>query len=339
MAQQRQRRTSITDVAREAGVAVGTVSNVLNRPHLVAPATRERVEQAIEKLSFVPSGAARQLRAGTITTVGAILLDIRNPFFTEVARGIEDRLTLDDHTLMLASSDDEIDRQARYLRLFEEHGVIGLLVVPVTRDLEPLRQVQRRGVRVVLLDSPPSEPELSSVAVDDEAGGALAGQHLLAQGHRRIVMLNGSHDIPQCADRYAGLCEAVRDAGLDPAEVVSEVQIGSLDAAGGDAAMAGLVGAGTPPEAVFAVNDLVAVGVQRHLRRVGGTALLQRTALVGYNDIDIAAELALPLTSVRQPTHEVGYRAAELLLAGPDAPVEHVVFTPELVVRASSTGA
>lgn len=338
MAQQRQRRTSITDVAREAGVAVGTVSNVLNRPHLVAPATRERVEQAIEKLSFVPSGAARQLRAGTITTVGAILLDIRNPFFTEVARGIEDRLTLDDHTLMLASSDDEIDRQARYLRLFEEHGVIGLLVVPVTRDLEPLRQVQRRGVRVVLLDSPPSEPELSSVAVDDEAGGALAGQHLLAQGHRRIVMLNGSHDIPQCADRYAGLCEAVRDAGLDPAEVVSEVQIGSLDAAGGDAAMAGLVGAGTPPEAVFAVNDLVAVGVQRHLRRVGGTALLQRTALVGYDDIDIAAELALPLTSVRQPTHEVGYRAAELLLAGPDAPVEHVVFTPELVVRASSTG-
>jgi len=337
--EQRHRRASISDVARLAGVAVGTVSNVLNRPEIVAPATRERVEAAIAELSFVPNGVARQLRAGTITTVGAILLDIRNPFFTEVARGIEDRLALDDHTLMLASSDDDPAREAKYLRLFEEHGVVGMLVVPTTQDLDHLQRLQRRGVRVVLLDAPSSLDEISSVSVDDQAGGAMAARHLLDRGHRRIVFLNGPHSIRQCADRRAGVDLAVREAGLDPADVVHEVTLTSLDAAGGDAALRALVAVadGQPPEAVFCVNDLVAVGVQRSLRLLGGTALLERVAVVGYDDIDIASELAVPLTSVRQPTHEMGFRAAELLLArGDEAAVEHVVFQPELIVRASS---
>lgn len=334
----RTRRSSVVDVARLAGVAVGTVSNVLNRPHIVAPATRDRVQAAIEELSFVPNGSARQLRAGTITTVGLVVLDIRNPFFTDVARGAEDRLAEADHTLMLASSDDDPEREAKYLRLFEEHGVVGLLVVPASHDLEHLVQLQRRGVRVVLLDAASSAEEISSVSVDDRAGGALAAAHLLGQGHRRLTFLNGPHSIRQCADRRAGVDAAVRDAGLDPADVVTEVLLDSLDAAGGDAAMRRLLAAsdGVPPGAVFCVNDLVAVGVQRVLRQLGGTALLERVAVVGYDDIDIAAELAVPLTSVRQPTHEMGYRAADLLLAGPSAGVERVVFRPELVVRASS---
>lgn len=330
------RRTSITDVARAAGVAVGTVSNVLNRPDLVSPATRERVEAAIRELSYVPNGMARQLRAGRISTVGAIVLDIRNPFFTDVARGIEDRLAEDDLTLMLASSDEDPQRERKYLRLFEEHGALGLLVVPASADLRELLAVQRRGTRVVLLDAPSPGPELSSVAVDDVAGGEQAAGHLLGLGHRRITFLNGSRAIRQCADRRAGVDRAVRAHGLDPEVVVEEVTLASLDASGGDAAMSALVRRdGQPPAAVFCVNDLVAVGVQRAIRRAGGTALLRRTALVGYDDIDIAAELAVPLTSVRQPTHEMGHRAAGLLLvAGTET--ERVLFTPRLVVRESS---
>ncbi len=332
------RRASITDVAKAAGVAVGTVSNVLNRPEIVSVPTRDRVLAAIEELSFVPNGSARQLRAGTITTVGAVVLDIRNPFFTEAARGVEDRLALDDFTLMLASSDDDPVREAKYLRLFEEHGVSGLLVVPTTDNLEHLRQIQRRGVRVVLLDSPSSEPEISSVSVDDRRGGWLAAEHLLSLGHRRIVFLNGSHAIRQCQGRREGVDEAVVDAGLDPAEVVQEVLLPSLDASSGERAMRALVEAagGRTPDAVFCVNDLVAVGVQRALRLLGGTALLGETAIVGYDDIDIAKELALPLTSVRQPTHEMGYQAADLLLRQGGGVTEHLVFQPELVVRESS---
>lgn len=335
----RSRRPSVIDVAKAAGVSVGTVSNVLNRPSMVAPATRERVETAISELSFVRNGPARQLRQGSITTVGALVLDIRNPFFTDVARGIEDRLSLDDHTVMLASSDDDPERETKYLRLFEEHGVLGLLVVP-TGPVEHLLEIQRRGVPVVLLDAASHAPEMSSVSVDDVAGGGLAAAHLLAQGHRRILFLNGPHSIRQCHARHTGVDRAVRAAGLDPAEVVEEVTLGSLDAAGGDEALDAWLDRhqGTAPEAVFCVNDLVAVGVQRCLRRRGGTRLLNGTAIVGYDDIDVAAELAQPLTSVRQPTHEMGYEAAELLLrqaSGQGA--RHTVFQPELVVRESST--
>ncbi|WP_426592373.1 LacI family DNA-binding transcriptional regulator [Cellulomonas sp. McL0617] len=334
------RRPSVTDVAQLAGVSVGTVSNVLNRPDRVLPATRERVEEAIRRLSFVRNGSARQLRQGSITTVGALLLDIRNPFFTDVARGIEDRLARDDHTLMMASSDDDPEREDKYLRLFEEHGVLGLLVVPTSHSTEHLAEIQRRGVPVVLLDSPSSVPGMSSVSVDDEAGGEMAAAHLLDQGHRRIVFLNGPHSIRQCERRRTGVDRAVRAAGLLPDDVVEEVLLSSLDAAGGDRALSAWIAAhdGASPDALFCVNDLVAVGAQRCLRRIGGTELLNRTAIVGYDDIDIAAELAQPLTSVRQPTHEMGYEAAELLMrraSGQDA--THTVFQPELVVRASST--
>ncbi|MCV2394200.1 LacI family transcriptional regulator [Actinotalea sp. M2MS4P-6] len=331
----RARRASVVDVAKLAGVAVGTVSNVLNRPEVVAPATREKVMAAIEELHFVRNGRARELRAGRISTVGAILLDIRNPFFTDVARGAEDRLAQDDYTLMLASSDDDPAREQKYLRLFEEHGVHGMLVVPTGPDLGPLLAMQDRGVRMVVLDAPSSLPELCSVAVDDEAGGALAAGHLLSQGHERLVFLNGPHTIRQCAGRRAGVDRAVREAGLDPEQVVVEVLLSSLDAAGGDEAMQRILDDTGVPSAVFCVNDLVAVGVQRCLRRVGGAELLTRVAVVGYDDIDIASELAVPLTSVRQPTHEMGSAAADLLVRA-DLTVEHVVFQPELVVRASS---
>jgi len=333
------RRPSIADVARTAGVSVGTVSNVLNRPESVAPSTRERVEGAIAELSFVRNGSARQLRQGSISTVGAILLDIRNPFFTDVARGVEDRLAIDDLTLMLASSDDDPAREAKYLRLFEEHGVLGLLVVPTGRSVDHLLEIQRRGVAVVLLDAASAASGISSVSVDDVTGGELAATHLLEQGHESILFLNGPHEIRQCEARRAGVDRAVLAAGLDPGRVVDEVTLTSLDAPGADDALARWLDGhdGTAPGAIFCVNDLVAIGVQRCLRRAGGTALLSRTAIVGYDDIDVAGELALPLTSVRQPTHEMGYTAADLLLRQAETgAVDEVVFPPELIVRRSS---
>ena len=335
------RRSSIGDVARLAGVSVGTVSNVLNRPDRVAEATRDRVLDAIARLSFVPNASARQLRAGTITTVGAIVLDIRNPFFTEAARGIEDRLAVADHTLMLASSDDDPEREARYLRLFEEHGVSGLLVVPSNDDLGPLLALAARGMNTVLLDMPSPTDSLSSVAVDDIAGGRMAGEHLLSLGHREILMLNGPHTIRQCRDRIAGLHRAVERHGLNPDTVVREVRIPTLDAGGAAAAFAPLLDQDPVPRAVFCVNDLAAIGVQREIRR-RRPELLGHIAIVGYDDIEVAAELATPLTSVRQPAHEVGYRATDLLLSrdGDGLPVrDHVVFQPELVVRSTSVPA
>ncbi|MEP7765711.1 LacI family DNA-binding transcriptional regulator [Sanguibacter sp. 25GB23B1] len=338
------KRSSISDVARLAGVSVGTVSNVLNRPDRVSPSTRERVEDAIARLQFVPNGSARQLRAGTITTVGAIVLDIGNPFFTEVARGIEDRLAEDDFTLMLASSDEDPEREARYLKLFEEHGVHGVLVVPSSDDIEPLLELRARGVNVVLLDATSPVPDISSAAVNDVAGGQLAGNHLVAQGHTRIAFINGPHSIRQCRDRHAGMVRALESAGLDPSTHLLEITAPSLNADGGEAAMRQILATTTAgldrPTAVFCVNDLVALGVQRTLRKEH-IDIPGELAVVGYDDVNFAGELAIPLTSVRQPTHQLGYRAAELLLAqhgqGDRFRHEQVQFQPELVVRASSS--
>lgn len=328
------RRASIADVARAAGVSVGTVSNVLNRPDRVLPGTRERVEAAIAELSFVRNGSARQLRAGTITTIGAIVLDIANPFFTDVARGIEERLDRDDFTLMVASSDDDPGREQRYLRLFEEHGVQGVMVVPATDDIEHLLAVRRRGTGVVLLDRPSPDPSISSVAVDDVRGGELAARHLLDQGHTRLTFLNGPHTIRQCADRHEGVVKALAADGLDPGEALTEITVTSLNAEGGEAAIRGLLESGDRPTAVFCVNDLVALGVLRTLR-TENIAVPADTAVVGYDDVAFAAELSTPLTSVRQPTHELGVRAADLLLTGTET-AEHVMFQPTLVVRGSS---
>ncbi|MCF4119511.1 LacI family transcriptional regulator [Antribacter sp. KLBMP9083] len=332
------RRASIADVARIAGVSVGTVSNVLNRPERVLPATRERVEVAIEQLAFVRNGSARQLRAGTITTVGAIVLDLSNPFFTDVVRGIEHRLELDSYTAMVASSDDDPAREHRYLRLFEEHGVLGVMVVPATDEISHLLTLRERGVGVVLLDRPSPVPDLSSVAVDDVLGGELAARHLLEQGHTRITFLNGPHYIRQCADRHAGVVRALEAAGLDPAEALVEVTVPELNADGGEAGIRTLLERGDRPSAVFCVNDLTALGALRTLRREG-ISVPDDVALVGYDDVTFAAELATPLTSVRQPTHQLGERAADLLLRPPGSPAEQVVFEPELVVRESSTRA
>jgi LacI family transcriptional regulator len=331
------RRTSISDVARHAGVSVGTVSNVLNHPDRVATATRERVEAAVAALRFVRNGSARQLRAGTITTAGAIVLDLANPFFTDVARGIEDRLDQADHTLMLASSDEQPEREARYLRLFEEHGVQGVMVVPATDDVDHLVDLHERGLRVVLLDRPSPTDVLSSVAVDDHAGAAAATAHLLDLGHQRIAFLNGPHTIRQCADRSAGLRATVAAVGLDPDAAVHEITLGTLNADGGQTGTEQVLARRDRPTALLCVNDLVALGALRTLR-TAGVPVPSGMAVVGYDDVTFAGELATPLTSVRQPTHRLGHRAADLLLADDPTP-EHVTFQPELVVRASTTGA
>lgn len=331
----RRRRASISDVARLAGVSVGTVSNVLNRPERVAERTRAKVQAAIEELSFVRNASARQLREGAVRTVGAVVLDIANPFFTEMARGVEDRLAEDGYALMLGSSDEDPERETRFLRLFEEHGVHGMLVTPTRgTTMGALQRLRERGTRVVLLDHRSPDPSLPSVAVDDVRGAALATHHLLEQGHERIGFLNGPMTIRQCVDRHDGVRQALLEAGRDPAEALVEVPLDALNAGNGALGMARLLDMPGPPvTATFCVNDFTALGALRCLRQ-RGLQVPHDMAMVGYDDVVFASELFTPLTSVRQPTHDLGWRAADLLL-GSEQP-ERLLFQPELVVRASS---
>jgi LacI family transcriptional regulator len=205
------RATSVKDVAALAGVSIGTVSNVLNGSTKVSPDAVDRVRSAIDELGYVRNDAARQLRAGRSTTVGLVVLDVRNPFFTDVARGAEDEAAKHGLSVILGNSDENAAREAGYLDLFEEQRVHGVLISHYG-DIEPrLQRLRQRGVPVVLVDRESRDATLSSVSVDDIAGGRLAVEHLLATGRRRIAFAGGRLDIRQVADRLAGARAAIAE--------------------------------------------------------------------------------------------------------------------------------
>ncbi|QYJ03027.1 LacI family transcriptional regulator [Nocardioides panacisoli] len=333
------RRVSVKEVAAAAGVSVGTVSNVLNRPDKVSPATRERIQTVIDELGFVRNDAARQLRAGSNRAVAMIVLDVANPFFTDVAHSVEDQLAAEARPLILANSAQDARREASYLDLFEEQRVEGMLLTPVGDVLTRLHQLRERGVAVVLVDRIIDSADFSSVSVDDHLGGTLAARHLLDAGRRHLAFIGGPAHLTQVRDRWAATQEAVAGVTGATAELV---ETDAMEATAGRRAVEALWErpADQRPDAVFAANDLVALGVLQALTqlRVG---VPDEVALIGYDDIDFAASAAVPLSSVRQPREQLGREAARILLevmSAPSAPARHVVLEPELVVRESTVG-
>jgi len=331
---------SIREVAAHAGVSVGTVSNVLNRPDIVAEPTRSRVRAAIEQLGFIRNESARQLRAGRSRTIGLVVLDVANPFFTDVARGVEDEASESGLAVILCNSDDQQAKETHYLDLLEEHRVQGILITPVSDNDERLARLQRRGTPVVLVDSRSPTRGQCSVSVDDVLGGELAVAHLLGEGHTRIAFVGGPLSIPQVADRRDGALRALDRAGAS-ADDLHMIVTPALNVTAGQQAGAALaeLPAARRPTAVFCANDLLALGVLQEMtaQRI---RVPDSIALIGYDDIYFAAAAAVPLSSVRQPRQLLGRTAAQLLLdeALGDGAHQHrqVVFEPELVVRQSS---
>jgi LacI family transcriptional regulator len=334
---------NIREVASKAGVSAGTVSNVLNRPEIVAPSTRARVQQAIAELGFVPNGTARQLRRGRGRVLGLVVFDMGNPFFTDVARGVDEAAGVAGLAVIFCNSGNDSAREASYLDLLEEQRVQGVLIAPMGDPSERLLRLRERGILVVLLDRLARRPDLCSVSVDDLLGGELAIRHLIEAGHRRIAFVGGPFELVQVRDRFQGALQAVREAGL-PEDCLTPIDTTSIDitavAAGRDAAGRVL---GMPradrPTAVFCANDLLALGVLQGMTQQR-VAVPDEIAIVGYDDIEFAGAAAVPLSSVRQPRQRLGLAAALLLLDEADHPERHehrhVVLTPELVVRESS---
>lgn len=364
---------SVKDVAARAGVSLGTVSNVLNRPEKVAEATAERVRAAIEELGFVRNDAARQLRAGRSRAIGLVILDVGNPFFADVARGAEDEAAAASLSIIVGNSDERADRESAYLDLFDEQRVHGILISPVDEIGARLRRLRERGIPAVLVDRTSTDRSFSSVALDDVAGGEMAVRHLLELGRRRIAFVGGPRHLRQIEERLAGSRRAVAAAcspggaeGGNPHEEAGAAA-GSL---GGDRGGAGAglrrdpslevieldalstaeghrvgeaIAARAPadrPDAAFAANDLIAIGLLQALA-AAHIRVPQDIALIGYDDIAFARAAVVPLSSVRQPAAQIGASAVRILLAEASTPglsPRHVVFQPELVVRQSTAG-
>ncbi|WEG08227.1 LacI family DNA-binding transcriptional regulator [Microbacterium horticulturae] len=330
---------SVRDVAATAGVSVGTVSNVLNRPDKVSAQTVERVQSAIAQLGFVRNDAARQLRAGRSRALGLVVLDIRNPFFTDVARGAEDRAAEHGLSVFVANSDEKLERERSALDLFEQQRVSGVLVTPIAEDLPRLRRMRERGMSVVLVDRQSQEDGFPSVAVDDIEGGRIAAAHLLEIGRRRLALVGGPTSLRQVADRLDGAQQAVAATAEATLEYVGTDGLTVEEGRRAGERLARRAPTARP-DAVFAANDLIALGLLQGLVMTGEVRVPDDIALIGYDDIDFAAAAVVPLSSIRQPAKLIGSTAVDLLVADTDGadPHAHVLFRPELVARASTTG-
>jgi LacI family transcriptional regulator len=332
----------IKEVARQAGVSVGTVSNVINRPHMVAEETRQRVQAAIDELGYVRSESARQLRAGQSRIIALLVLDMANPFFVDVASGAERVARASKLGVMLCNSAQSTSEEADYLSLFAEQRVRGVLVTPADMSGRNLADFRRHGIPFVFVDRVLPSAEGCSVSVDDVLGGTLAVRHLLEQGHTDVAYVSGPMSLPQCQDRRQGALAALAEAGLGPG-ALRHVEAELLDVPAGREAGAALLAMTPRPSAVFCANDLLALGVLQALF-AAGVRVPGEVALVGYDDIEFAAAAAVPLTSVRQPAVRMGREAAELLLEETGEAAERhrhqrIVLEPELVVRDSSRSA
>jgi LacI family transcriptional regulator len=338
----RKASVSMKDVAALAGVSLGTVSNVLNSPDIVAEPTRRRVELAIAKLGWIPNEPARQLRAGRSRSIGMIVMDIANPFYTDLVIGAENCVQERGYSVQVGNSSQEADRESAQLLVLMQQRVRGVLLAPIWGIDERVRQLKLRGIPVVLLDRAGNQSDFCSVSTDDVEGGRLAAQHLLDQGHTAIAVVGGPGDLQQVQDRRLG-AELATSRHNGSARLLT-VSTPHLDVESGVRTAEEIVL--TPPHerptAVFAANDLLAIGLLQGFV-TAGLRVPDDMAIVGYDDIAFAAAAAVPLSSVRQPRLAIGYRAAELLfdeIKALDGEESHdhqqVRFTPELVVRRSS---
>lgn len=334
------KRVSIQDVARASRVSAGTVSNVLNHPERVVEAKRARVEAVVQQLGFVRNESARHLRAGSSRTLGLLLLDAWNPFFTEMARGVEDWAFSRGWTILISNSARQAEREAVYLRLFAERRIEGLIVVPNGDLTAQLLDLRHKGIPSVMVDTRGSGTESMSVSLDDVHGGQLAVAHLLGLGHRRLAFVGNSGRVTQVRDRLLGSRQAI-------AAAQGTLLLTILEPDGMTVGAGRIMGERIldlppveRPTALFASNDLIAIGILQTLLRAG-VQVPGDVAMVGYDDIEFARHLVVPLTSIRQPAYEMGRTAAEMLmkdLAGVKLAQRHVVFAPTLVVRESTTG-
>ncbi|MES2742103.1 MAG: LacI family DNA-binding transcriptional regulator [Pseudomonadota bacterium] len=327
---------TIKEVARVAGVSLTTVSHVLNRTRPVSEAARARVLAAVAQLQYVPSALARSLRSQTTGTIGLIIPNNTNPYFSEVARGIEDSCYAAGYSVILCNSDDDPAKQRDYLQVLLTKRCDGLILAALAQtDGELLSQ---RKVPAVLLDRTPTDMAIDVVRVDNMAGGALAADHLAGLGRRRVACIGGSDGIEIARERIDGLRAALAAHGLDLTPRLC--RLADFSIAGGYRAARELLAlpAAQRPDALFCCNDLMAIGALRAAAELA-IAVPEALAMVGFDDIDLAQFVHPALTSVAQNTREMGRLTAQCLLARiarPDLPLQRRSIAPALRVRASS---
>ncbi len=328
--------SKISDVARRAGVSPVTVSRVINSAKNVSPATREKVQQAIEELGYVPNVAARSLRSKRTRALALVVPDITNPFWTTVARGVEDAAQGYGYSVLLCNTDESPTKQLRYLDVVASQRVDGVIIAPCDSDVRNLASLRDRVIPAVVIDRRIEGWDVDAVYGDSISGARALVGHLIELGHRRIAMISGPQKASTAEDRVTGYEMALREAGLplDP----RLVKRGEFRAVSGEHLAYQVLDEGLKPTAIFAANNAIAIGVIDALEK-RGLAIPQDVALVCFDDFHNASRFFPFLTVVVQPAYEMGTNAAQLLFSRLEtraalAP-RHVVLPTRLIIRYS----
>ncbi len=331
-------RVGIKDVAQAAGVSVGTVSHVLNRPERVSERRRAAVRAAIEELGYVPNHAARQLKVGSSAMVGYLYPNPVNPYFANLGLGIAQEAERRDLYLFVAHSQGDLSRRRHYLSLFEQQRVRGIIISPRSLDVSTELAISERGTPVVLASTHDPSGRLCSVAADDFASGSLACEHLVSTGRRRIAVVAPS-DQTSPNRRWRGAWQVAQESGVEAKLLlVDNTSIASGHRVAGTILE---LPADERPDAIFCTSDMLAIGVLQVLVRDGRLRVPQDVAVMGCDDLAFRNSAIIPLTSIQQHEVRMGEIALELLedeLNNPDHQHSNVLLEPVLVARASTLG-
>jgi DNA-binding LacI/PurR family transcriptional regulator len=326
----------IEDVAREAGVSTATVSRVLSGKPYVSEDLRKRVLDAVQTLSYRPSRVARSLRVQRSNILGLIVSDVQNPFFTTVARAVEDVAYQHQFSVFLCNTDEDPEKEALYIDLMLAEHVAGVIVTPSSSTSKAYRHLVDADVPVVALDRRVEGGDIDTVVVDNVSGAYEVVAHLIAEGHRRIGAVLGTRVSTTGEERYRGYARALEAHGipLDPALVRSGVGRTGI----GYEYTQELLALANPPTALFVGNNLLTIGALRAIQEQG-LRIPVDIALASFDETDWMYFVRPALTVVAQPTYELGQIAAEMLLRRLDdkhAPPREVVLRPTLLIRDSS---
>ncbi len=317
---------SIKEVAEQAAVSTMTVSRVLSDPDAVSPALRARVQQAIDALGYRPNLAARRLRQRRASLIGLIVSDIRNPFFTDVSRAVEDLAYRNGLRLMLCNADEDPAKESAYLELMADEQASGVILSP-TSDLLGRFRAAQWPYPVVMLDRALDTTPADVVLLDNEAAAQRLTRSLIASGHRRIAAITGTSSTTARA-RRAGIEAALREAGLE-----AQIRSAAPGVEAGSAAMRELLRTGERPDALIATNGLLMLGALRAIQQAG-LQVPRDIKLAGFDANDWNTLPQLGITLIAQPTYEIGRTAVELLLqrlADPTRQPRRVVLEGELI--------
>lgn len=325
---------TIKDVASEAGVSVATVSRTLNDVDRVSPAVRERVMAAAESLSYRPNAVARSLRARNTRTLGLVIPNVRNPFFTEMARAVEDAARERGYSLVFGNTDEDPEKEAEYLDVLLEKQVDGIIISPARAESLHLEEIARDGVPVVFLDRYVRGIEAPVVRADGRRAVDELVEHLVDLGHERLAVISGPPETVPGRERLEAFMNGAEERNVPVGGGC--VRIGDFRRQSGYAAMRELLELDEPPTAVFAANNLMALGALQALKRVG-KKVPEDVSFASFDDVSWFELMDPPVTAIAQPTAELGAAAARMLpqmVEGSEEP-ESFILEAELIIRGS----